>query len=380
MPDYPHKNLILAGGGHASLPLIKMGHHWKKKNLSVTLVSAEPYLVYSGALPQYMGGFYEWHETAINLKKLCERYGVEFIRARVDSVDSQKQLITTETGQELGYDYLVINVGAATKADAKSENIYPVKPMSRLLRLKEKFESGLCHNLLILGGGAAGTEIALNLSHPGCGYQPQITLVEKNSRLLEGFPLRSTEIVTETLKKRGVDVQTGAYSGQPDADNFDAVILATGNEPESVNISHPFSNGSSNRILTDRTLLVHGSNNVFAAGDTANVDDAGHPQIGVHAVKQGILLRQNIEALHDGKPLKKYRSYPINPLIISNGPDRAIFTAGRFSLSGKYFAVLKYVLDMHWMEKYTLPPSDRRSRVKLIRDGLQRALSARPAS
>lgn len=366
------KKLIIAGGGHASLPLIKMGHHWKKKKLSVTLVSAEPYLVYSGALPQYMGGFYEWHETSINLERLCERYGVDFIRGRVESVDNQKQLIAMENGQELGYDYLVINIGAATKAVASKKNMYPVKPMSRLLRLKKKLESGLCHNLLILGGGAAGTEIALNLSHPNARYQPRITLIERNLRLLEGFPLRTSEIVTETLKKRGVTLQTGTHSVQTDTENFDAVILATGNEPESVNVSHPFPHGSGNRILTDLTLLVKGSNNVFAAGDTADVNGAGHPQIGVHAVKQGVTLRTNIGALIDGKPMKNYSSYPVNPLIISDGPDRAIYIMKKFSVSGRLFALVKYVLDMNWLEKYSHTPDKRRSYVKLMLDGYRR--------
>jgi NADH dehydrogenase FAD-containing subunit len=373
MPDYPHKKLIIAGGGHASLPLIKMGHHWKKKNLTITLVSAEPYLVYSGALPQYMGGFYEWHETAINLKQLCERYGVEFVRARVESVDSHKQLITMETGQELGFNYLVINVGATTKADGKKENIYPVKPMSRLLRLKEKLESGLCQNLLIIGGGVAGTEIAFNLSHPDCRYQPQITIIEKNRQLLEEFPMQVSKIAMETLKKRGVNVRTGAHSGQTDAENFDAVILATGNEPESINISHPFPLGSGNRILTDRTLLIKGYSNVFAAGDTADVNGTGLPQIGIHAVKQGVTLRTNIEALVDGKPMKNYSPYPVNPLIISDGPNRALYIINKLMIPGKISAVLKYVLDMKWLEKYNRTPESRRSITSLVLNGFKRA-------
>jgi NADH dehydrogenase FAD-containing subunit len=373
MADYPHRKLVVAGGGHASLPLIKMGHHWKRKNLSITLVSAEPYLVYSGALPQYMGGFYEWHETAINLEKLCERYGVKFIRARVESVDSQKQMVKTAKDQKFGYDYLVINVGAATKAETEMENIYPVKPMSKLLRLKEKLDSGLCNNLLILGGGAAGTEIALNLSHPNCRYRPELTLVEKNSRLLEGFPLRASEFVTEILKKRGVTIVTGPHSVHPDNENFDAVIMATGNEPESINISHHFPNGAGNRILTDPTLLVAGYNNVFAAGDTADVNGSGLPQIGVHAVKQGITLRTNIGALVDGKPLINFTPYPVNPLIISDGPDRAFYIVNELTVPGRISAVLKYVLDMKWLEKYTRIPEKRRSITRLVLDGFKRA-------
>ncbi len=68
------KKLVIVGGGHASLPVLKMGRKWKKYDLEIILISENPYLIYSGALPQFMGGFYEWHQTAINLQKLCERY------------------------------------------------------------------------------------------------------------------------------------------------------------------------------------------------------------------------------------------------------------------------------------------------------------------
>ncbi|PWN07858.1 NAD(P)/FAD-dependent oxidoreductase [Rhodohalobacter mucosus] len=373
MTDYPRKKLIIAGGGHASLPLIKMGRYWKGKNLSVTLVSAENYLVYSGALPQYLGGFYKWEETAINLEELCSRYGVEFIRARVGSVNRQKNTIGIDAGNELSFDYLLINVGVKTSGYSSGDKIYPVKPMSALIDLKKKLESGDCRKLMILGGGAAGTEIALNLSHPNCTYRPAITIIEKENSLLSGFPQKASINAEHILRNRGVEVLTGNTFKKSDTEPFDAVIMATGNEPESVNISHNFKTGSGNRLLTDRTLLVTGSDCIFAAGDTADVDGADFSQIGVHAVKQGKTLRANIESLLDRKPLNKYSPYSINPLIISDGPDRAIFTAAGLSVTGRAPAVMKYVLDMKWLEKYTMEPENRRPVYMLLKDGMDRS-------
>jgi NADH dehydrogenase FAD-containing subunit len=373
MTDYPRKELVIAGGGHASLPLIKMGHHWKKKNLSITLASAEPYLVYSGALPQFMGGFYEWDQTAIDLHQLCERYGVKFIRGRVDSIDHQNQTITTQTGDTLKYDLLVVNVGASTRHQPADENIYPVKPMSKLLILKGKIESGEVNNILIQGGGAAGTELALNLTHPGCNHRCSITITEISSRLLSDFPVRASDITTAELEKRGVRILTGESAYTADQSAFDAVILATGNKPESVNLRHSLPAGNENRILTHASLLVKGTRNIFAAGDTADVDGSALRQIGVHAVKQGVTLRNNIEALIDGNTLESFSPYPVNPLIFSNGPDHAILTVRRFCWAGRFPAILKYMLDMHWLEKYTLPAERRRSISRLIRDGYRRA-------
>ncbi|MDX1592057.1 MAG: FAD-dependent oxidoreductase, partial [Balneolaceae bacterium] len=361
MPDLPRRHLLIAGGGHASLPLIKMGWHWKRKNLFITLVSAEDYLVYSGALPQFMGGFYTWQETAINLRQLCQRYGVQFIRARAGGIDNHKQTIRLDDGRELSFDYSVINVGARTSDRPSGSNIHPVKPMSALLPLKEKLESGHCRRLLILGGGAAGTELALNLSHPECTYSPDITLIEKREKLLDGFPRKASETARQILETRGVSILTGESSSADDFDSFDDVILATGNEPESVNIEHSFPTGSENRILTDKTLLISGESCIFAAGDTADVDGKGYEQIGVHAVKQGKTLRVNIQNLLENKSLEAFTPYPVNPLIISDGPDRALFTAADLCLTGRSAAILKYLLDMRWLEKYTKKPDSRRS-------------------
>lgn len=372
MTDYPRKELVIAGGGHASLPLIKMGRHWGRKNLPITLVSAEPYLVYSGALPQFMGAFYEWDQTAIDLRRLCERYGVKFIRGRVDSIDHQNQTITTQTGDTLEYDLLVVNVGASTRHQPADETIYPVKPMSKLLTLKEKIESGEVNNILIQGGGAAGTELALNLTHPGCKHRCSVTITEISSRLLSDFPVRASDIAAAELEKRGVRILTGESAYTADQSAFDAVILATGNKPESVNLRHTLPTGDENRILTDASLLVKGTRNIFAAGDTADVDGSELQQIGVHAVKQGVTLRKNIEALINGNTLESFRPYPVNPLIFSNGPDHAILTARRFCWAGRVPAILKYVLDMQWLEKYTLPADGRRSIPRLIRDGYRR--------
>jgi NADH dehydrogenase FAD-containing subunit len=373
MPDHPRRHLVILGGGHASLPLIKMGQHWEKKNLSITLVSAENYLVYSGALPQYLGGFYSWEETAVNLKQLCIRYGAEFIRARAEAVEGSRQKILLEDGRELTYDYLVINVGARTAARVQLADVYTVKPMSALLPLKEQLVSGRCRRLLILGGGAAGTEIALNLSHPHCKYRPEITLIEKRKRLLHGFPRMASDTAERILESRGVEIQTETDSGIDKFELFDGIILATGNEPESVNIEHSYPTGTGNRILTDSRLLVKGEIRVFAAGDTADVDGKGYAPIGVHAVKQGKTLRSNIINLLENKPLKAYSPYPVNPLILSDGPDRALFTAGDLCLSGRTPAILKYLLDMKWLEKYTRRPEERRSPLKLLKDGIRRS-------
>ncbi|MCA1801271.1 MAG: FAD-dependent oxidoreductase [Rhodothermaceae bacterium] len=325
------------------------------------------------ALPQYIAGFYQWQQTSVNLEKLCGRYGTGFINARVISVNPAGKSIELSSGEVLHYDILIINVGSRTPAISHLPNVYPVKPMSRLLSLRSKLDDGTTGRLLIAGAGAAGTEFALNLSHPARKNRPHITLLEQGERILSAFPVRAAETAERVLNDRGVKIAVNTAFDEQLAANFDAVILATGNEPVSLTIDHPFKTGRGGRILTGKSLLIPGQDAVFAAGDTADISGMNLPPVGVHAVKQGKLLRENIAAWLDGTELKSYKPWPLTPLIISNGPDHAILTVGNFSLSGKSQALLKYMLDMHWMEKYTLPPSRRRSKFQLLRDARGRA-------
>lgn len=366
------KRILIAGGGHASLPVIKMGSYWKRKGYSITLISSEPYLVYSGGLPQYMGGFYTFDDISINLKSLCERYGTRFVHDTVTSVESKQNRIETERGDSYEYDVLLINVGSKTFVKYESDNIYPVKPMSRLLPLLQKLKSGEVERLLIAGGGAAGTEIALNISHPNSAVRTDLTLVEYNPSLLSTFPEKAAKIATESLKNRDVSVKTGVPFTKSDIDIYDAVIDATGNFPASLSLHHDLETGHGNRILTRTSLLAADTANVFAAGDTADVDGNNYAPVGVHAVKQGPLLRENIDRILQGRPLKFYKPYPVNPLIISSGNDDAIFTAGSYCSRGKWASVLKYILDINWLEKYTKPKNRRRSLLKLTKEGYSR--------
>lgn len=373
MTQYPALTLLIVGGGHASLPLIKMGKKWKKYNIQIKVISARPFLIYSGALPQYMGGFYDWDQTAVNLESLSGRYGVQFFKGTVESVNKKEKSVTTSDGTVVLYDYLLLNIGASTLPLFEGENIFPVKPMSRLLKLRNHLMNGMVKNLLIIGGGAAGSELALNLSHPKSGYHLRITVVDKNGRILSSFPEKLSKQIAQILKSRGVSVITGKESTQDFIKNFDHTILAAGNQPGSVTLNHDFKTGASGRILTDDTLQVVNDTSVFAAGDTADIGGNNYQQIGVHAVKQGVLLRDNLKSAIFGKQLKKYKPYIFNPLILSNGYDSAFYVMGNLSLSGRFFSIIKHVLDMRWMEKYKNVPGERKSDFKLFRQAIQRS-------
>ncbi len=350
-----------------------MGRLWEPDGIRIKVISTGKWLYYSGAVPQYMGGFYEADQTRIDIEALCRNYGTRFVQGDVTRVDPDQTCVFTSRGEKHGFDYLVINTGVVSRiSDDSAPELFPVKPMEKLTGLRRLLECGKVRTLQIQGGGPAGTELALNLSHPKSRFRLHIELVEKQPRLLESFGRNASDYAQKTLRERGVVLRLNETATDRPA-KFDAVIYAVGNKPSSQKTEHPFEQDESGRIITKETLQVPGYESVFAAGDTARVGDQGYPQTGVHAVKQGVQLRENLKALHTGKSLCRYRPYSVNPLIISDGPDAAMLVAGSITLSGRWPIILKYMLDMNWLEKYTRPPQQRSSWMSLLREGKKRS-------
>jgi NADH dehydrogenase FAD-containing subunit len=101
---------------------------------------------------------------------------------------------------------------------------------------------------------------------------------------------------------------------------------------------------------------------VFVAGDSATVDGLEDLQkIGVHAVKHGPTLRENVSqvlaALARGDDpasatLAPFRPYPAAPLMLSTGEPEAWWTVGPIALRGRPALRLKHAVDRRWIDQY----------------------------
>lgn len=371
------KTLLICGGGHASLPALKMGSLWKEAGLEVVLLSSHRYLYYSGAVPQFLGGVYGMDDARIDLKMLCQNYGTVFTEGTVTEIDETKQTVLLSDGQEFAWDFLFINTGVVSRPLSFAHpRLFPVKPMTELIKLKPLLVSGKARKIAVLGGGAAGCEIALNLTAPDSSFQIQLTLFEAGDQILSSFPKKLSRMVTETLTRRGVEIRLSEPFSEEELPGmmtqFDAVIHAAGNIPATKSIRHGLPADAAGRIRVTDSLQCVGHPKIYAAGDAACPGADGYPPIGVHAVKQGVTFRGVMEGLLYGKKLPSYKSYPLTPLILSDGHSGGFFIAGKMAASGRWAIILKYMLDMNWLEKYTHSPAERRSWLKLFRDALAR--------
>ncbi len=126
------KDVVLLGGGHAHVIVIRM---WAMKPLPgvrLTLVSQDALTPYSGMLPGLIAGHYTVAQSNIDLSRLCQWAGVRFIEQQALGVDVESNLILLAQRPGLEYDYLSIDTGGAPRLDnvvGASQYTTPVKPV-----------------------------------------------------------------------------------------------------------------------------------------------------------------------------------------------------------------------------------------------------------
>ena len=90
------KELVLLGGGHSHVVVLKMLAMNPIPGLQVTLISPEYRTPYSGMLPGLVAGHYSEDDIHIDLVPLARFAGVRFLEDRVISLDTTGRRVITE--------------------------------------------------------------------------------------------------------------------------------------------------------------------------------------------------------------------------------------------------------------------------------------------
>ncbi len=366
------------------LPSLAHADEWTAAGIDVTLVDPQRHLYYSGMVPEYLGGVYEEDEMRIDLGRMARAAGVTHVQARAQSIDPTAQAVATESEGAIPYDVLSVDVGSANPAVPAPA--IATKPIARIRPLATRIQNTLdtpsaSLRLIVVGGGAAGTEVALNVTGRflGAGRRGDLdlTVIEQADRLLPTFPSGMSADAAKRLCRRGARVQTGTTVTAVEATEgegalvqtntaadakADAVLWATGTAGPPLLRESPLPTDARGFLQTARSLQVEAHPRIFAAGDCAALDGLDLAKVGVHAVKQGPTLRANLDrtlrALADGhaapRPgdLTTFRAYPLTPLILSTGTPVGLWTAGPLWAAHRWFLRLKHWVDRRWIRPY----------------------------
>ncbi|NIQ95337.1 MAG: FAD-dependent oxidoreductase [Desulfuromonadales bacterium] len=336
----------------------------------VTLISLAPSHYYSGMGPGVLGRFYSPAEARFDIARLAADGGGEFVRGRVSRIEPDHRQVILADGRRIGYDVLSCNTGSGiahqVETDGDNGDVYPVKPIDNLVRLRQEIEQGGAvrrWRLFVAGGGPAGVEVAGNLQRlmARVGAEADITLVA-GDELLSSFPPKVRRIARDSLEGRGIAVLEGVHAkrlagGRARLDNgsevaFDAACLAVGVQPSPLFRDSGLPTGADGGLLVDATLRSTAWPEIFGGGDCICFRDRSLAKVGVHAVRQNPILFHNVMAALEGQPLKTYEPQSHYLLIFNLGDGTGLLHWRGWAWRSRLAFWLKSAIDKRFMKTY----------------------------
>ncbi len=275
-----HKEVLVIGGGPAGRVIVHKLHQ-ANSGLSVGLIKDEPINVNRCAVPYGIG-----EEKPV--KKFCipnslvMDYGAELILDEVVMVDPEKKYVKTKTGQEIGFNYLVLATGSKPiippLPGINAQNVFSVRSKEDLEKLRSYAKE--YKKVVIVGGGYIGVEVGVVLK----GLGLEVSIVEMMPHIMgnavegefindiegdirkHGIELIMNTKVEEFIQKDGQVYVVKLSTGDEIAADF--VVLSMGVSPN-VDIAEKAGIATSPLGIVVDEYLRTNFTNIFASGDCA---------------------------------------------------------------------------------------------------------------
>lgn len=359
----PVRDLVLVGGGHSHVQVLKAFGMRPLPGTRLTVVGRELHTPYSGMLPGYVAGFYDWRDIHIDLGALASFAGARLIVDEVTGADLEGRRLRLANHPDLHFDLLSINVGAVPQGVGEG---VPVKPIGRFLPQLEKVRSqaGPGTSIAVVGGGAGGVELALAMSQT----MPEGVLVKLvTDELLPGYPRGVVRRLEKSVRGAGIelirgfralDCRNGMLESQDGrSTRADHAFWVTGVMAATWPAEAGLATDPSGFIKVDRCLRSTSHRDVFAAGDVACLVDQPRPKSGVYAVREGPVLTRNLRRAIVGRPGTPFRAQRRFLSLIGTADGRAVATRGLWAASGRWAWHWKDWIDRRFMDRFNRLPA-----------------------
>ncbi len=370
------RDLVLVGGGHTHILLLKKFAMNPVEGVRITLVSPRGSATYSGMIPGYIAGHYDLDAVQINLRALCRYAGADFLESEVEGIDLLNDSVVMAGRPSLRFDAVSLDIGSGKRADLSEVqgSGISIKPINDFISswpsLIKRIRDGKIKKLGVVGAGAAGIEVALALEHRiRCGVSEtpcSISLISSTSKIsekynffvrrkLENYLSRKNIRIHRDFKAVGYDGST-LFSSKGVSIHLDEVLWATDSNSHGQSFATDLETDPQGFIAIRDTLQSVSRENVFAVGDCATSINNPYPKSGVYAVRQAPILFHNVRAFLLGKKLKSFRPQKRVLSLLSLGERRAIASKGGFYFDGRLAWKWKDWIDRRFMKTfYSLP-------------------------
>ncbi len=355
------RRVILAGGGHAHLAVLADWAAHALRGTERILVTRERYLAYSGMLPGWMAGRYRAEELLIDLAPLAEAADARLVLGDVTGLDAAARHLRLASGETLAFDLLSLATGGTISTSAfaaLATRLLPVRPVEQFMAGWQAFcAAGPGRTVAVVGGGAAGVELALAAARRG----HHVHLIAPADGFMPGHGARARGLARAALARAGVAIHAATARGTPDGlalDDgtvlpVDLAILATGSVPPGWLVQCGLALDPAGFVLTGADLRSTSHPAIFAAGDIAARADLTLPRAGVHAVKAGPVLAANLRAALSGSGLRAYQPGTRRLALLAAGQGRTIASWGALAAEGRWLSRVKDRIDRGFVARYT---------------------------
>ncbi len=366
------KRLLLIGGGHSHVEVIRRFGLAPEPGVAVTLVSPDRHTPYSGMLPGHIAGHYRFEDCHIDLEMLCRGAGVRRVAGTITGLDLQRRVGRCTDGAEYVFDVVAVDSGSTPVTagiPGAAEHGMPIKPVSVFLdhwttlrTAARTATTGL--RIAIVGAGAGGVELALAMHH--CIHndngRAQFTIISDGPTLLPAHPAGVQRSFSAVLRKRGITLRLdapvraasteGLVLGSGERLPADHVIWVTGAAAPAWPRASGLQTDDGGFIAVNRHLQSPSHGFAFATGDIAAMQSTPRPKSGVYAVRQGPPLPENLRRALRGEPLLEYQPQRRALALISTGDRYAVASYGPFAFGGGWVWWWKNYIDTAFMQRY----------------------------
>ncbi len=366
------KRLLLVGAGHAHLEILRRLILEPLAEVELTVVSAAPLHHYSGMVPGYLQGTYREEEIAVRVPDLVARARGRFVAGRAVGMNPGERKVRLDGSEEISFDLVSFAVGSNT-AGIENPRIageaQRIKPLEKVVALQRRLlelarESGTV-SVAVVGGGAAGVEVALATAAvlEKAGREHRITILDSGERILAGYRDRFRERTREILEGRGIEVRTGTRVLAVHAEEVETsdgarvpsrlTLWLTGAVAWPLFRDSGLPLDERGFLLTDDSLRSIADSSVFAAGDCGTL--ASHPatpKAGVYAVREGPVLWESLKAAIRGSEPPRYEPQRGFLSILNTGDGRALLDYRGIVSHSPWAWRLKDRIDRRFLARY----------------------------
>ena len=372
------KDLVLVGGGHSHIAVLKRFGMKPIPGIRLTLVCRDVHTPYSGMLPGLISGHYEYDDAHIDLVKLAVFASARFIHDEVIGMDLYQKQLKFQKRPPISYDLLSLNIGSIPSMHSvpgAAEFAVAVKPISNFLprwealldRIKQLKETP---HIAVVGAGAGGVELALSIQHRlhqyfqalGRSKDLEMHLFTSERQILTTHNAWVRKKFERILGERTITVHlsspvisvaaNGFLSSEGFCEKFHEIVWVTHASATSWLAESGIQTDKQGFVVVDKYLRSLSHPEIFAAGDIATMESSPREKAGVFAVRQGPPLANNLQRILLGKNPKPYRPQSKFLSLVSTGDKYAVASRSSWSVEGRWVWKLKDWIDRRFMSKY----------------------------